>query len=167
MRHTEKPQQIIEPVHPLLFDVRDILVPFNLPMMLLHEEAPVQHLPHRHLRRSKMRCTMSQQGNCSLWHDTFCCLLNCLAKDQLSWEAYFRNQYSWLVQMIVSLVRFARQRIRQRSAMLLIRAHESLIPCCDYLPIHNLPKGREVSRTAVLVIQVIGMLPYIKSQQRL
>ena len=37
----------------------------------------------------------------------------------------------------------------------------------DDLPIDDLPEGREMSSTSILVIQIIGMLPDIKGQQRL
>ena len=41
-----------------------------------------------------------------------------------------------------------------------------IIPITDNTPIDNLPKSGEMSCAAILVIQIISMLPYIESQQR-
>ena len=36
----------------------------------------------------------------------------------------------------------------------------------DFVPIHHFPPGREVVRTAVLVLEVVRMLPDITTQNR-
>ena len=43
----------------------------------------------------------------------------------------------------------------------------ALIALFDDIPIHNSPKRSQVVRPAVLIVQIIGMLPYVESQQRL
>ena len=37
----------------------------------------------------------------------------------------------------------------------------------NYVPIYDLPKGSKMVRTAILIVQIISVLPYIKCKQRL
>jgi hypothetical protein len=39
-------------------------------------------------------------------------------------------------------------------------------PTAYFIPIHNIPKSRDVVGAPVLVLQVIGMLPNVQSQNR-
>ena len=42
-----------------------------------------------------------------------------------------------------------------------------LIPALHHPPVHNLPKLLQVRGAAILVIQIVRMLPHIKRQNRL
>ena len=42
-----------------------------------------------------------------------------------------------------------------------------LIALFDDIPIDNLPERSQMVRATVLIVQIVGMFPYIKSQQRL
>src|SRR5579862_8236508 len=44
--------------------------------------------------------------------------------------------------------------------------HSFLEPLGYKLPIHHVPPRADVVRTSVLVLQVVGMLPYIKAKER-
>ena len=35
----------------------------------------------------------------------------------------------------------------------------------NYVPIYDLPKGSKMVRTAILIVQIISMLPYVKCEQ--
>ena len=40
------------------------------------------------------------------------------------------------------------------------------IPIFNYLPIYDLPECGEMSGSAVLVVEIVGMFPYIEGQKR-
>ena len=35
----------------------------------------------------------------------------------------------------------------------------------NYVPIYDLPKGSKMVRTAILIVQIISMLPYVECEQ--
>ena len=43
----------------------------------------------------------------------------------------------------------------------------SLVPFLHHLPIHNPPQRLQMRGAAILVVEVVGMLPNVKRQQRL
>ena len=51
---------------------------------------------------------------------------------------------------------------KQRSLILLFG-----VPFAYYVPVYDLPKGFQVCRTAVLVVKIIGVLPYVEGQEGL
>ena len=49
--------------------------------------------------------------------------------------------------------------------MLFAISLSALIALSDDLPVHNSPERSQVVRSAVLIIQIVGMLPDVESQQ--
>ena len=39
-------------------------------------------------------------------------------------------------------------------------------PLCDVFPVGNVPDGLDIVRTNILVLEVVGVLPYVDAEQR-
>ena len=72
----------------------------------------------------------------------------------LRWVAFIR--FNELLHFIIP--------IQPTCILIHLTSYFLLIPCSNHLPVHNLPEGSEMSSAAVLIIQIIRMLPNIERQ---